>query len=385
MLVAEKIKNWVFHQVHENNLVYNTCWEDPRCDRNLLKLDANSEVLMITSAGCNVLAYLLDNPRKIHSVDVNPRQNALLQLKLAFFKQSDYQTFFQFFGKGSHPAFAHIYHKTIRSVLEEYAQDYWDKHIDYFSPKGIRKSFYHCGTSGTFAWLVSNYLKTRKNLFQETKSILEATSMEEQRRIYNQIEPRILSRLLEALLNRHFTMCLLGVPTSQQELFMHEYYRGALGFIQSCLRHVFTELSVQDNYFYRIYLNGEYTEDCCPDYLKESNFEVLKERQDQLSIDTCSVSDYLVKNPGQYSHFVLLDHQDWLASNDKEALDREWDLILKNSRLGSKILFRSAGSDIDFIPDFAKERLIFEQTETKLQHQLDRVGTYASSFLAEVI
>ena len=32
---------------------------------------------MITSGGCNALDYLLDEPRRIYAVDMNPRQNAL--------------------------------------------------------------------------------------------------------------------------------------------------------------------------------------------------------------------------------------------------------------------------------------------------------------------
>ena len=59
-------RDWIFRQVHTKNLVYNTCWEDPRCDRKLLQFNEDSEVVMITSAGCNALAYLLDDPAAIH-------------------------------------------------------------------------------------------------------------------------------------------------------------------------------------------------------------------------------------------------------------------------------------------------------------------------------
>lgn len=37
------VKDWLFRQIHTNNLVYNTCWEDPRCDRELLNIDEKSE------------------------------------------------------------------------------------------------------------------------------------------------------------------------------------------------------------------------------------------------------------------------------------------------------------------------------------------------------
>jgi len=59
--------------------------------------------------------------------------------------------------------------------------------------------------------------------------------------------------------------------------------------------------------------------------------------------------------------------------------------ILKNSIPGTKILLRSAYEQIDFIPDFAKERLVFHDDQAKAEHLKDRVGTYASTLLATVI
>ena len=49
----------VFQMVHMRNLVYNTCWEDPRLDRVALELGPDENVLVITSAGCNALDYAL--------------------------------------------------------------------------------------------------------------------------------------------------------------------------------------------------------------------------------------------------------------------------------------------------------------------------------------
>ena len=96
------MKNHLFNLVHKNKLVYNQCWEDPRCDKALLNIDSNSEILMITSAGCNALDYLLDDPKKIHCVDINPRQNALLQLKLKMIENNHYDVFNSFFMKGQY-------------------------------------------------------------------------------------------------------------------------------------------------------------------------------------------------------------------------------------------------------------------------------------------
>ncbi len=92
--IMDKTRQRVFHYIHDNNLIYNTCWEDPRIDRKLLKLDSSSEVAMITSAGCNALDYLLDNPSDVHAIDVNPRQNALLELKNTSLKETGLPGFF---------------------------------------------------------------------------------------------------------------------------------------------------------------------------------------------------------------------------------------------------------------------------------------------------
>ena len=42
-------------------------------------------------------------------------------------------------------------------------------------------------------------------------------------------------------------------------------------------------------------------------------------------------ADFLRENPAPYSHYVLLDHQDWLAAHNPEALEEEWRLILENT------------------------------------------------------
>jgi S-adenosylmethionine-diacylglycerol 3-amino-3-carboxypropyl transferase len=39
---------------------YNVSWEDPRVDCDLMKLNKKSSILMLTSAGCNVLDYVID-------------------------------------------------------------------------------------------------------------------------------------------------------------------------------------------------------------------------------------------------------------------------------------------------------------------------------------
>ena len=377
-------QNWIFQQVHGNKLIYNTCWEDPRCDRMLLDLQTDSRVVMITSAGCNALDYLLDDVAEIHAVDMNFRQNALLEMKKACYEELAHPDFFDLFGKGSVATPESMYQQYIRPYLPAYAQKYWDKHIDYFNGRGIRSSFYYRGTSGILAYLCTRALKIRKGLYQNAKLLLDSRTIQEQIEYYVELERRLFTSVVRVFINSPYTLTLARVPRDQQALITETHDGGTLEYVQDSFRKIFTHLDVSDNYFYQVYFNGEYTADCCPEYLRREKFAALKARKDRIRTHTTTLSRFLEENPGEYSHFVLLDHQDWLAGNQPEALKEEWRLILENSRPGTRILMRSAAKEIRFFPDFVEEKVFFDEAAAAQAHRLDRVGTYASVYLGIV-
>lgn len=380
MSVSTHFSNRLFKNIHGNNLIYNTCWEDPRCDRELLNIQSDSRLVMITSAGCNALDYALDNPSEIHCVDMNPRQNALLELKKAAFNNGSFDDLYQLFGNGVHQDVHAFYQEGLRPFLPTYAQEYWDKNAYFFIGKGIRKSFYWHSTSGVFAWAFVKYLKFQKKNRQLLSRLFEANSLEEQHNVYFELEHKILNNFIKWVLQRTIVMSMLGVPKSQQDLIIE----GESSFIQKCLRQVFTQLPIQDNYFWQLYFNGKYSPQCCPNYLKPQFFSVLQRQTTHIKTHNTTLSGFLKQNPGSYTHFVLLDHQDWLAANDKIALHDEWRAILDNSQSGTKILMRSAAYEINFFPDFILDKIEFEQEKTKILHQQDRVGTYGSVYLGIV-
>ncbi len=376
----------VFKRVHGSNLIYNAAWEDPRIDRQLMQLQSDSKVVMITSAGCNVLDYLLDGPAEIHSIDVNHRQNALLELKLAMIRAGNFNDFFEMFGIGSHPKFQEVYNE-LRKDLPAYATEFWDEKISYFSPSSFKKSFYYCGGSGIAAWVMGKALfKAKPNIKNYALCLLDADTLEQQREVYAMLEPEIWGKFSSWLVRQPMIMALLGVPRPQIKLIEDSYPGGLTAYIKDKLRHVMTELPVSDNYFWRVYITGSYTFNCCPNYLRKENLPALMERAGRVHPHTCTVSEFLKQNPGVYSHYVLLDHQDWLAWHDPAALLEEWELIFANSKPGTKILMRSAGIDLSFVPESVRAKLRFlpEDQAMKL-HLTDRVGTYGSLHFAEVI
>jgi S-adenosylmethionine-diacylglycerol 3-amino-3-carboxypropyl transferase len=376
--------NLLFQLIHGHRLIYNACWEDPRLDRQLLNLDGDSEVVVITSAGCNTLDYLLDGPKAIHAVDVNFRQNALLDLKLAFFRSQPFGELYAFFGNGHSPTYRETY-RALRDALSPLSRAFWDRKIDYFSGRGSRRSFYWRGAAGDFAWLLRRLVVGQGRKAALVQNLLNAQSLAEQRHYYEQLEGHLFTRPISWLLRQPATMALIGVPRAQVRLLDRQYTSRLDGFVRDKLRQVMTELPIQDNYFWRVYLTGSYTPTCCPNYLKPENFPHLQSRVDRVSTHTCTLTEFLRRQPGCYSHFVLLDHQDWLAWHQPQVLAEEWQAIFTNSRPGTKILLRSAGFDLSFLPASVLARLRFFPERTEPLHSQDRVGTYGSLHLAEVL
>ena len=396
MSIGERLSASWFQLVHRTNLVYNNCWEDPRLDREALRLGPDDRVLVITSAGCNALDYALDGPRHVHAVDLNPKQNALLELKRAGIRTLDYETFFAMFGKGRVRGFQDVYEGALRPELPEATRKYWDSHQHFFSDRRGKPSFYFRGTSGFFARAVNRYLDSVASVRDSLEAILAARSIEEQREIYERnLRETVWSRWLRWIIRRDATLSLLGVPRPQRVQVERDYVGGIGQFIEDCVEAVFARLPLADNYFWRVYLTGEYTPECCPEYLKPDNFERLKAGLvDRVSTHTDSVTGFLRKDQPVITRFVLLDHMDWLSTFRQADLSEEWQAIVDSAAPGARILWRSGGLRSDFVdrvlvrfgqrPARVGEILHYDRPQAAQLHELDRVHTYGSFWIANL-
>jgi S-adenosylmethionine-diacylglycerol 3-amino-3-carboxypropyl transferase len=391
----QKLNTRLFKAVHRRNLIYNTCWEDPALDREALKLGPADRVLVITSAGCNALDYLLAGAGEVNAVDVNPIQNALLELKRAAVLGLDYGSFFELFGRGQSPWVDQMYTDSLRPQLSPAARAYWDKHIDFFQGGGWRKTFYYRGTSGLMAKLVLTNAHLLHRLREPIQALLEARTIEQQRAIYEErIRPRFWTPWLRWFMSRSFTLTLLGVPWPQRDQITRQYPGGVSQFVRDAVETVLCELPFHDNYFWRVYLQGHYTHDCCPEYLKRDNFERLRTLMPRLHVHTSSVTDYLGQVEPGLTRFVLLDHMDWMSSTNPQALVEEWNAILSCAAPRARAIFRSAGLRVNYLDHLEVkhrggvcelgELLHYHPELSARLHARDRVHTYGSFHIADL-
>lgn len=389
------VHGWLFDALLRHHLIFNTSWEDPAIDRAALGLTEADRVLVITGAGCNVLDYVLAGAGEVHAVDLNPCQNALLELKMAAIRALPHEAVFELFGRGRTPRAREMYNDALRAELGLFARAYWDRRIDFFMGKAWHQSFYYRGTAGFAARVLAGLVHGLQKLREPVEALLRARSVEEQHAIYHgRLRDRLWTPWMRWVLSQPAMLSLIGIPKGQHEEMLARYPSGAADYIRDCFETVLTRLPFQDNYFWRVYFQGHYTPEACPEYLKAANFEHLRAELHRVRVRTATVADYLAAHEGDFTRFVLLDHMDWMKGRLRPALAREWAEILRRAAPGARVLYRSAGRLTPWVDDLEVDfrgrprRLgdLFHRraVEAEALHALDRVHTYGSFHILDL-
>jgi S-adenosylmethionine-diacylglycerol 3-amino-3-carboxypropyl transferase len=390
--MMERIEDAAFRFLTARNLIYNTSWEDPAVDRRTMKLGPDDRALVITSGGCNVLDYALDGPAGVIAVDVNPRQTALLELKLAAIRHLSHADAFAIFGRGWHKDFAALYKDKLRQDLSPFARTFWDGHQDWFA--SAEHGLFTRGLTGVVFKIFRRLLRSRPALGDAVRSMFAQTGLEAQRRIYlEEVRPRFFTPFVRWFLSSHILMAMIGVPLPQRRLVEESDDGERAGSAQRLLDELFCTVPVTDNYFWGVYIFGHYDEDRCPRYLTPHGFAQLKAGLvDRIDVHTSTLTDYLQRPGPVLTHAVLLDHMDWMSSYYPAALEEEWDALLKRMKPGGTVLFRSAHASPPFLDTTRigparktmREALVFRDDEARRLAQADRVHTYAGFCIAEI-
>ncbi|KAF9113872.1 hypothetical protein BGX27_000628 [Mortierella sp. AM989] len=361
--------------------IYAFTWEDPRIDLEVLNLQKDDVMFVITSAGDNALEYALKGqPSRIHCVDMNPCQNHLLELKLASIKNLSYNDFWQMFGDGRHPDFRRILLDQLSPTISSAALQFWYKNRNTFD-----ECFYESGYSGLalrlFKWLIR--IKGLSKAMEEI-STTDDTRVQEQL-WENVVKPATLPAwLVDKLSHPAFLWNALGVPINQMNLFLDE--GSAVRYLYDTLDPIMNRsLFKDDQYFYNLVVNRKYTRKSCPSYLTEAGFQTLKEQKatDSMLLHTKSIIEVLRSlGDGELTKAVLMDHMDWFDPKDAEEEIKE---VSRAIRSGGMVLWRSAGRKPWYNALFEKYNFEVKPVGVRVPGSgvsIDRVNMYASCYIA---
>ncbi|MFZ2154836.1 MAG: BtaA family protein [Bradyrhizobium sp.] len=326
-------------------LVYTQIWEDPEADLAALRLPVGSTIVTISSGGCNALSYLTARPAQVYAVDLNEAHLSLLNLKLAGLRGcSSYAEFWQFFGEAASIANAGLYLERLRPLLDAETRAYWDKCNVLGRPRHayFTDGFYRHGMLGRFIGLA--HLLAKLARIDLAVLLNGKTDAPERIQALDRLHRLFHSPLARLITGTPALLFSLGIPPQQRALL------GADAPLNEVLHERLLRLinghPNATNYFAWQALHRSYPgpgDACLPPYLQRSQFERMRDGAGLIIPVHANLRQFLEGLPArEVDAVVLLDSQDWMASDEIRAL---WNAIDRTGCEDVRVIFRTAGKE----------------------------------------
>lgn len=247
-----------------------------------------------------------------------------------------------------------------------------------FGTKG--SGLYYSGGSRHALVLVGRLFKLL-GLQEEVQRMCNAPTLNEQREIWKRSLRRVvLSRLLSwtVVSSEKWLWKALGVPKEQRDVIEADYVQQADAgkpvsqysrnyghaiweYVVNTLEPVVNETLLRDdNHYYLLCLQGEYTQRCHPDYLKPTSHAKLHAESafDGLRIHTDEIMEVIARiSPGTLTIAVVMDSMDWFTPGKDDA---RLQIRAINKALAAKgrVLLRSAGLKPWYLRIFEEEGFV---------------------------
>lgn len=354
-------------------LVFNQSWEDPALDREALGISPEVDtVLSITSGGCSTLNLLCLRPRRLISVDANPAQSHLLELKLAAIRYLDHDDLWTLFGSSEARGAGAVYRAELRPRLSAAARRHWDGNI-----RLIERGLLTQGKLGFFLKWLRRYLHWQIGE-RRLRRFFEVADLDEQRDLYyGEIQPRLWRGAVLRLVCAPPVLALAGMPRSQYELIQGQ--EGIEAYIRDRVEYVLTSVPIRDNYFVAQAAFGSYLDrESVPPYLLARNLPALKRMADRVVIVTAPLADYLQSlPPGSIDKFNLMDIFDWM---DPETLRATLRGVVRTGAKGGRFIYRSTTRSFPLPSEFS-EAVVGDDDLARRLFARDRALTYSSFYV----
>lgn len=304
---------------------YSQCWEDTNLLKRALTVLKDDVVLSITSGGDNTLALLLENPKKIFSIDINPVQNHIAELKLGSPKALSYEECLELLGVNDSEKRLDLY-KQASEFLSDDARSWFEDNNNF-----VEKGVIHSGKFEKYLNAFRKYLlplvhsKETVSQFVNQGSLQDQTSFYE--KVWNTLRWRFFfniatnSSLLRRLARQKGASKLNGKDESYLQRLEKLIYRNHL----------------KTNYYINYALTGKFG-DALPDYLSRESYNKLRNynstqcefRNDDLLRFLKNASD------NSLTKYNLSDAFEFLSGEDALEIWRE---IIRTAKNGAKIAY----------------------------------------------
>ncbi len=319
------------HQVELHKLIYTVNWEDPESDHKALKIQPGDTLMTITSGACNTLGFLVYDPKIIHTVDINPSQAYLMELKIVSMKHLEYTEFVRFSGLTPTENRLKVYGH-LRNFLSPKATEFWDGHRTI-----VQKGFLFQGRYDYFVKIVGKLIHLILGKSRIVR-LFEERELEEQKAYYDRYWNILRTRLVFYMFYNKHMLARMGLKADY--FHFDDGSRSFAGSFHKRFQKVACDIPIQGNYFLHVYLMGKYRSLMeVPDYLREDNFEVIRKRLDRIHIITYDAKRWLAEQePESIDCFALSNICELMSLSDTSVT---FEQVARTARKGARMCFRN--------------------------------------------
>jgi len=342
---------------------YSQCWEDTNLLKKALIVTSDDTVLSITSGGDNTLALLLQRPKKIFSIDINPIQNYLAELKLQSSKALGREQYLEFLGVHDSKKRAYYYDQA-SGFLSHDACSWFNENIQL-----IEDGVIHGGKFERYLNGFRKFLLPLAHSKQIVSRFVNQSNLQDQiifyKKVWNTWRWRFFFNVAtnSSLLRKYARQT--GAANNQT---------GDNSYLKR-LEQLVHRKPLKSNYYMCYALLGKYGESL-PDYLLEKNYGKLQNS----SLDVCEFRDedllsFLNKTPdNSLTKYNLSDSFEFLEEEDAVKI---WEEITRTAKKGAVVAYWC--NQLEHIPPHKLKQNVVRNAdlESDLQKQ-DRLYFYRS-------
>ena len=298
-------------QVLAGELRYSRVWEDHALLEHGLAIRPTDDVLMIASAGCNVLNLLLREPRRIVAIDLNPAQTALLELKIAGVRALDHRGFLELLGIVRGRTLAR--YDAIRRMLSPAARDWWDDNT-WMLAHGVERT-------GRLDRFIADFRRGHIDRLHPRSLIdrlFETRDAVARRRL---VDRELLTPELVRAFLAYFTRDSLAGRGRHPAQFHYVDDVDVAGWFLERLRWACTSLDVRGNFYLERFLRGDRANPTWrAPYLQPENHERLQALVTRVEVVTGDLQSYLDDGRATFSRAALSDVFEYMSPAETERL-----------------------------------------------------------------
>ena len=304
---------------------YSQCWEDANLLKHALTVSNDDVVLSITSGGDNTLALLLENPKKIFSIDINPVQNYIAELKLGSPKALRYEEYLELLGVNISTERPDLY-KQSSKFLSDDARSWFECNKNF-----VEKGVIHSGKFEKYLNAFRKFLLPLVHSKETVSQFVNQRSLQDQTSFYEKVWNTWRWRLF------------FGIATNSSLLRRLARQKGASkqnnedkSYLQRLKKLIYRN-HLKTNFYINYALTGKYG-DTLRDYLSRESYNKLRNyNSPQCEFRNDDLLSFL-KNASDNSltKYNLSDAFEFLSGEDAIEIWRE---IIRTAKNGAKVAY----------------------------------------------